>query len=354
MNVSRCKKCILPNNYPGITFDNEGVCNECRSFEKRWSNYNWNAKEKELEKIFSEAKRKNRRYDCLVPVSGGKDSAYALYICTQKYKLKALAVNFNNGFASPSALHNLSLMAREFDADYISWAPRWSNLKQAYRTFFLKTGDFCPPCSRAITSYTYRLAQKERIPLIVLGLNPKTDMNPSEVEIIDQRLFKDVVRDDMAYRDKKDFLIFEPRRLLTKRIELPAYIPFQENEMIVELERALQNVGGFSGDMHFDCLVSTVAKWLRRKKWGFDKKTQKYAAFVRDGQMTRDEAMAKAEGPDVDQEPQELEYFMKMLDVTRSDVERAKDLSSLNFKHYDKSIMRIIAKFTGVIDKDYK
>ena len=354
MNLTRCMKCILPSNYPGISFDNEGVCNECRSFERRWSNYDWKAKRKELEDIFNKAKAKQRRYDCMVPVSGGKDSSYALYICTQIYKLKVLAVNFNNGFVSPVASHNLSIMAREFNADFVSWAPRWSNLKQAYRTFFLKTGDFCPPCSRAITSYTYRLAQKEGIPLIVLGLNPKTDMNPSEIEIIDQRLFKDVIRDDMANRDKKDFIIFEPRRLFTKRIELPAYIPFIENEMIGELEKALNNIGGFSGDMHFDCLVSPVAKWLRRKKWGFDKKTQKYAAFVRDGQMTRDDAMAKAESPDAEQEPPQLDYFMKMLDVTRADIERAKDLSSLNFKHYDKSIMRAVAKFTGVIDKDYK
>jgi len=354
MSLKRCTRCILPFNYPGISFDSEGICNICRSFERRWSNYDWNAKTAELEDIFNKAKAKKRRYDCLVPVSGGKDSAYALYICTQKYNMKALAVNFNNGFTSAIATHNLSIMARELNADYVSWTPRWSNLKKAYRTFFLKTGDFCPPCSRAITSYTYRVAQKERIPLIVLGLNPKTDMNPTEVEIIDQRLFNDVIRDEMTTRDKKDFLIFEPRRLLTRRIELPVFIPFNETAMISELENALLNVGGFSGDMHFDCLVSPVAKWLRRKKWGFDKKTQKYAAFVRDGQMTRDEALTKAEGPDAEKEPPELKYFMKMLDITRTDIERAKDLSSQNFKHYDKSIVKTVARFTGVIDKDYK
>jgi len=344
----------LPDNYPNIKFDINGVCNICLSFERRWKDYDWNKKERELEEIFDRFKAKRRRYDCLVPVSGGKDSAYALYICTQKYKLKTLAVNFNNGFASPIASQNLAVMAREFNADFISWTPRWNTLKQAYRTFFLKTGDFCPPCSRAITSYTYRLAQKERIPLIVLGFNPKTDINPPEVEIIDQRLFKDVIGDELTYRDKKDFLIFEPRRFLTKRIDLPAYIPFNETEMIDELEKALHNVGGFSGDMHFDCIVSPVAKWLRRKKWGFDKKTQKYAAFVRDGQMTREEAMAKAEGPDAEQEPEILEYFMKMLDVTRADVERAKDLSTLNFKHYDAKFIRLIGRLTGVIDEEYK
>jgi len=353
-SVKRCTRCILPTNYPNISFDAEGVCNICRSFENRWTGYDWDKKSRELESLFEKVKAKGRRYDCMVPVSGGKDSAYALYICTQKYKLKTLAVNFNNGFVSPVAMKNLSILAKEFNADFISWAPRWSTLKQAYRTFFLKTGDFCPPCSRAITSYTYRLAQKERIPLIVLGFNPKTDINPPEIEIIDQRLFKDVMRNDLTRREKKDFLIFEPRRFLTKRIDLPSYIPFNEAEMIHTLEEALHDVGGFSGEMHFDCLVSPVAKWLRRKKWGFDKKTQKYAAFVRDGQMTREEAMARAEGPDAEEEPESLSLFMKMLDLTRADVEKAKFLSSSNFKHYDAKFIRMIGRLTGVIDKEYK
>lgn len=348
-NIKRCTRCVLPVNYPNISFDHEGVCSECTNFEKRWKNHDWEAKERELGNILDKAKLKKRKYDCMVPVSGGKDSAYALYVCTQKYKLKTLAVNFNNGFASPVCGENLALMARKFDCDFISWGLRWSNLKEAYRTFFLKTGDFCPPCSRAITSYTYRLAQKEGIPLIVLGFNPKTDVNPPEVEIIDQRLFKDVMRDCLSKREKKDFLIFEPRRFLTKRINLPYYIPFKEKDMVLELEQFLGNAGGFSGEMHFDCVVSPVANWLRRRKWGFDKKTQKYAALVRDGQMTREQAMRKVEDDDVGKEPEILEYFMEMLDITSDDIESAKEKSALNFRHYnyDSRVVRMAKRIIG-------
>lgn len=322
------------------------MCNYCHSFDKRWKNYDWDKKRNELENIINKAKSKNRRYDCLVPVSGGKDSSYSLYICTQKYKMKALAVNFNNGFVSPVASQNLAKMAKQFDADFISWAPKWSTLKLAYRTFFLKTGDFCPPCSRAITAYTYQLAQHERIPLIVLGFNPKTDENPSEVEVIDQKLFKDVMGKDMSKREQKDFTMFEGRRFLTKRIDLPAYIPFIEENLKSELDKALQTQGGFSGEMHFDCLMARVANWLRRKKWGFGKKTQKYSALICDSQMTRDEALKKAEGPDANKEPEILNEFMEMLDLTRDDIERAKDLSPLNFKHYNSKFIRMIENIT--------
>jgi len=345
----RCTSCILPDKYPNIFFDDKGICNECKSFEEKWKNHDWVTKRIELENIFEKARSKKRRYDCMVPVSGGKDSAYALYVCSQKYKLKTLAVNFNNGFASPVSSKNLALMARRFDCDFVSWGLKWSTLKEAYRTFFLKTGDFCPPCSRAITSYTYRLAQKEGIPLIVLGFNPKTDINPPEVEIIDQRLFKDVMCDSLNKKEMKDFLIFEPRRFLTKRINLPYYIEFKEKDMVLELEHFLGNTGGFSGDMHFDCMVSPVANWLRRRKWGFDKKTQKYAALVRDGQMTREEAMRNEESDDTGKEPEILHYFMKMLDITRDDIESAKKKSALNFRHYnyDSGLVRIAKKITG-------
>ena len=342
--MKRCTKCILPECFPGIVFDGNGVCNFCHSFDKRWKKFDWDRKRYELENIVKKVKAKNRRYDCLVPVSGGKDSAYALYIVTKKYKMKALAVNFNNGFASPVASQNLAHMARKFDADFISWAPKWSTLKLAYRTFFLKTGDFCPPCSRAITAYTYQLAQHERIPLIVLGFNPKTDENPGEVEVIDQKLFKDVMGKDMSKREQKDFTMFEGRRFLTKRIDLPAYIPFIEKKISAELEAVFNSEGNFSHDMHFDCTVSSVANWLRRRKWGFGKKTQKYSALICDGQMTREEALEKAEGPDADKEPEVLDEFIEMLDLNRDDIERAKELSPLNFKHYDSRLIRMVEK----------
>lgn len=352
--MKRCSKCILPSTYPNIKYDNRGICNICDSFEKRWKNYDWDKKRIELESIFEKAKSKKARYDCIVPVSGGKDSAYALYICTQIYKMKVLALNFNNGFVSQIAFENLSKMAKSFDADYISWGPKWSTLKLAYRTFFLKTGDFCPPCSRAITAFSYRVAQNEGVPLIILGFNPKTDINPSEVEIIDQRHLKHVMANEITKAEMADFLFFEARRFFTKRIDLPSFIPFREEEIRNVLNDALGADSAFSGGMHFDCTMSPVADWLRRRKWGFGKKTQKYSALIRDGQMTREEALKSAEGPDAENEPESLSVFMKMLDLSSEDIEHAKHLSPLTFKHYNPKIVRFVGKVFGVIDKDYK
>ena len=72
--MKRCKKCILPENYPGITFNEEGICNYCLTYKKR-EYYG----EEELKKILEAYRNKNGNYDCIVGISGGRDSAYALY-----------------------------------------------------------------------------------------------------------------------------------------------------------------------------------------------------------------------------------------------------------------------------------
>ena len=83
--MERCKKCILPVNYPFLEFYN-GICYYCKNYEKKFIN-----DEKFLEILhYNKLKNKNKNYDCLVGLSGGRDSAYGLYVLKQKYKLKPL------------------------------------------------------------------------------------------------------------------------------------------------------------------------------------------------------------------------------------------------------------------------
>ena len=97
-NITRCKRCILPRSSPGLTFDESGVCSMCQAYERRWSNLDYKKSEEYVTNIFEAARSKNNKYDCVIGLSGGKDSSYALYLCIQKYKLKPLCVTFDNGF----------------------------------------------------------------------------------------------------------------------------------------------------------------------------------------------------------------------------------------------------------------
>lgn len=349
--MKTCSKCLLPENYPHISYDEAGVCCVCRDYEERFKKIDYAEREKSLSVLFDKYRNKGRRWDCMVPVSGGKDSSYVLYVCKVKYKMRVLAVNFDNGFTSVAAIRNLKSITSELDVDFISYKPNFGILKKLYRTFLLKTGDFCPPCSRGVTTLTYRIARQEKIPLIVLGYNPITDMNPREIESIDQKLLLSVVEGTISRKELEDFVFFQPMRILVKRINLPEYVRWDEKEIVRTLGEVVCSEGGFDGEMHFDCVMSPVADYLRKKKWGFGKKVQKYSALIRDGQMTRDQALEKLKTATDDREPAELEDFMKILDVTSEDIAKVKHLSHLNYKSYNVNFLKLLQKF-NIISRD--
>lgn len=96
--IKRCNRCILPASLSNITFDENGVCNHCLKYEHDFKNWDLikDRREKEFIEILEKAKKLKRPYDCLVPLSGGKDSTYALYLATKVYGLKTLAVTLDN------------------------------------------------------------------------------------------------------------------------------------------------------------------------------------------------------------------------------------------------------------------
>jgi NH3-dependent NAD+ synthetase len=85
----------------GVVIDDDGICNYCKNHQPFTP-----FQESELLKIFKKAKNKSRIYDALVPISGGKDSTYVLYLAVRKYKLNVLTYTFDNGFLSDVARNN--------------------------------------------------------------------------------------------------------------------------------------------------------------------------------------------------------------------------------------------------------
>mgnify|MGYP000630771079 CR=1 FL=1 len=103
--MKKCTKCILPETYPEITFDEEGICNYCKEYKS--INYKG---EKLFVELLDKHINKGRKYDCQVPISGGRDSTYVLYKMKEKYKMNVLAFNYDNGFVSQQARENIELL----------------------------------------------------------------------------------------------------------------------------------------------------------------------------------------------------------------------------------------------------
>ncbi len=102
-----CTRCILPETFPGISFDDQGLCDHCQRYKSRNTTV---AQQQKYEQKFSDllaAKRTPSTYDILVVYSGGKDSTYALDVLVNRYRLKVLAQTFDSGFISPKAQENM-------------------------------------------------------------------------------------------------------------------------------------------------------------------------------------------------------------------------------------------------------
>ncbi len=119
--LHRCTRCILPDTLHGIRFDNRDVCNYCLSFDRDFSIWDQIAERKksEFETLLEHARKLGRSYDCLVPLSGGKDSTFALYLASKVYKLKCLAVTYDNGFLTTPAKKNIAKALEATTADHV-------------------------------------------------------------------------------------------------------------------------------------------------------------------------------------------------------------------------------------------
>ena len=112
-----CVNCVLPETFPGIKFDSEGVCSHCRAYKGAEAVDAQKTKYREkFERLWGE-RRQDAAYDCLVCYSGGKDSSYTLDLMVRKYGARALAVTIDNGFVSARAVENIRAVVESVGAD---------------------------------------------------------------------------------------------------------------------------------------------------------------------------------------------------------------------------------------------
>lgn len=288
-NIVRCKRCILPGYFPGLTFDESGVCNKCRAYERRWSDFNFKKSEEYVRNIFETAKKKGNKYDCVIGISGGKDSSYSVCLLTQKYKLNPLCVHFDNGLVSTHALENIRKVTETLNVDHISFQPDLQLMKRLHRHFLLTTGEFCVPCSIGGVSFLYKVAKEYQIPLIVSGFSPRTDAGiHNDVWHNSPEYFQNVAKGHFSKEEIANFLHSKTlaRALyhLTGRIKyitLPLYVEWNEEEIMSFLQRELDWEAAGSVTEHTDCIASNLKEYLLIKKFGFSEKTLKFNVLIR-------------------------------------------------------------------------
>lgn len=164
-----CQACILPDTRPGIEIGESGVCSACVAHAGKRTDIDWSKREKSFSGVVAEAKRKSSGYDCLIPVSGGKDSTWQVVKCLE-YGLNPLAVTWKTPARSPLGARNLTNLIN-LGVDHIDYQVNPRVEKKFMYQALARFGSTAIPMHMALFNIPLTLALKYKIPLVVWGEN---------------------------------------------------------------------------------------------------------------------------------------------------------------------------------------
>ena len=333
-----CSTCATPSSYPGIDLDAAGRCNHCREFQRADETWNRTRGERlaRLERFIKWAKKKARRYDALVPLSGGKDSTYCLYLATQKFGLKVLAFTFDNGFQSDIARQNIESAIQRSNADHIIVRPNPSRLMRLYAHFLHHTGLFCPACMRGICAGTFALTRQFKTPLVFTGTSQRTEerLVPEIFQDGTYSFFRKVLQakpfpEDVGLLDfdrnlrekiQRGLFLLSGQRIPfgVVEIQLPDYMDWDYKTIFQTITTEMGWQVLPDRDEHIDCRIEPVAQYLRRVRVpGLVPGALRYSAEIRAGQRDRaaalEEIVREQQKPPL---PPELPTLLERLALT--------------------------------------
>jgi tRNA(Ile)-lysidine synthase TilS/MesJ len=294
--------------------------------------------ERILNEKLRQFKGKTKPYDCVVGLSGGKDSSYAAYLLKKK-GMSPLAVTFDNCLMTEVAFKNISETVKALSLGHVVIRHGWEYMQGLYRRYFLTAGEFCSVCNVGIRVALYRTARKYEIKLIVSGRSGRTEANsPKEFFTCSPGYFYNVGKTFLSRKEIYDFMYFNQITRgfwnLMKSpyyIELPSYVPWREEKMHRILKKEL-NWKGMHGEQHADCTMNNAKEFLKFKKFGVPELAAKLSSLIRDGQLGRKDAITNLEEYEAfmkENEGQIGEHIKKVLNVSDRYFNR-----SLNLSHW--------------------
>lgn len=171
--IKYCKKCVMPSTKPDLLFDDEGVCNACHNMKKR-KEVDWQLRKKELQTILEQYRSKDAsNYDCIVPVSGGKDSTFQT-LRLLELGMNPLCVTATTDKLSELGRRNIENL-KNLGVDYIEVTVNPVVRKKINRLALTQVGDISWPEHVVIFTIPVRIATQLNIPLIIWGENPQNE-----------------------------------------------------------------------------------------------------------------------------------------------------------------------------------
>lgn len=340
-NLQYCKRCCMPETTEGIKFDEMGICQACQSAEQK-IHINWADREKEFREILERYKNKNKdNYDCVIGISGGKDSTFQLHVLTKVYGMNPLAVTFSHNWYTETGKQNLWNALEKFNVDHIMFTPRRDVINKLARKSLTAIGDACWHCHAGVGAFVLQTAIRYNIPLIVWGESiahasgRATHYEPVKYDRdyftkVSAKVTADQMTGDGITMNQLSPYIFPSQEECEKvgivGIFLSDYI-FWDDERQTEFVRDVYGwkedevEGTYKGYKSVECKMSGVHDYAKFIKRGYGRGTDHASQDVRAGLLTREEGFKLAKKYDTERPPG-LDYYLKITGVTEQEFER--------------------------------
>ena len=322
-----CTKCVMPDTRPDLRFDEEGICDACRSAEKKHGihkeSIDWDARRIEFEEMIEKYLPKDPlRYDCVIPVSGGKDSYTTMYYAKVMYGLNPLCVCFEPTLPTEIGRMNLDNL-NKLGIDLIHFRRNPIIYDKLILEGFRRVGDMEWANHMGIWTIPVHFAIKFNIPLILWGESPQMEYGGAEtVSKINMRIFnEDWLNDygclnglrpqDMVDPDKGITLsdlkmyIYPSKEEVARWGGSGVFMGYYFNWNIRENINKIETLGwqkrrgrieiSYTDHEKLDCLSMNLHDYLKYCKYGYGRATDSACYDVRNGVIERDQAVRLSE-----------------------------------------------------------
>lgn len=329
----------MPETEEGYQDDGMSICRICRSSEQKM-HIDWAQRWKLLEELLQEYQQKSgENYDCLVPISGGKDSMFQLHVLCKILKIKPLTVTFNQNWLSETGYYNLTNTIETFNVDHIQFTPNRSLVNRLARKSLGMIGDACWHCHSGVGAFPISIAMKFGIPLIVYGESVAEVTQRGEYAKLSECYGKDyytkysakktpdeMVDDTISPQDIHMFQLpsdqeFEREKI--RIIHLGDYIFWDDERQMEFLReeygwRETEMENAYKGYKSAECIMPGVHDFSCYQKRGWGRASFHASVDVRAGILDRQEGLELARKHDT-QRPEALDYYLKITGYTEEE-----------------------------------
>lgn len=342
-----CARCVMDTTDPDIQFDEHGVCNHCGQYERliRECVFTGREAEERLNAVVEGIKKDgaNKKYDCIIGVSGGVDSTYVAYKVKQ-LGLRPLAVHLDNGWDSELAVRNIENTLTALDIDLYTHVIDWEEFKDIQLSFLkASTPDSEIPSDHAIVALMYQTAERLGVGYTIWGYNHRTETHlpPAWSQgHYDWKYIRSVHKQfgSVPIKTFPHLNLSSYRRGYSRtqqKVDILNYLDYVKKDAMAVLEGELG--WRYYGGKHYESIYTRFYQgYILPKKFGFDKRKAHLSSLICSGEITRDEALLELREPPypLDLQEQDREYVIKKLGLTEAEFEAIMDLPKKSFWDY--------------------